>query len=188
MSEQVLGFTIRPQIMELIQKDVPSFTKDSYIPAELLDWYKLQYTKEAIGNEKLAKAIRSHEIISDDLNLCLEEGKPNFIDKIANFASSYWFGICLIILIISWVVFNKKGGFDNYPFNLLDLVLGVIASVQALFIMISQNKSAKQDKLRTVNALKLSLKNEFELNVIREKIDHIKDVQMPEIYKAVKKS
>lgn len=185
--KQIHGFTIRPQIMQLIQDDVPGFTKDSLISEELLESYKLRYTENTVGNRELAQAIRNHEVISDDLLLCLADTKPTLIDKVANFASSYWFGLSLIALISTWVYVNHTGGFDEYPFNLLDLVLGVIASMQALFIMISQSKSASQDKLRTVNALKISLKNEFELSVIREKIDHIKDVQMPEIYKGVKK-
>lgn len=189
MSElkQVHGFTIRPQIMELIQKDVPDFTQDDSISEFALNYYKMLYTKQAVGDHALAQVIRDHEIISDDIIKCLDDQAPTFVDKIASFASSYWFGLTLIAFILFWVGTNHLHVFDEYPYNLLDLVLGFIATMQALFIMISQNKSASQDKLRTVNALRISLKNEFELSVIREKIDHIKDVQMPEIYKGVKK-
>jgi uncharacterized membrane protein len=56
------------------------------------------------------------------------------------------------MVLISWMLFNAISffsdyQFDKYPFILLNLVLSFIASFQAPFIMMSQNRSeAKQDE------------------------------------------
>lgn len=182
---RVKGFTIREEIKALIRENDPEFSDDSDISEDLLSQYKLKYAK-LLAPGLMAGHVHNHDIISDNyLQDDLEE--LTFVDKVANFASSYSFGIFLLALVAVWAAYNYKDGFDIYPFNLLDLVLGLIASLQALFIMISQNKSAKFDKKRSEATYHISLKNELEINILREKIDHIKDVQNVHFYDELKK-
>jgi uncharacterized membrane protein len=56
------------------------------------------------------------------------------------------------VLLVSWVIFNVIMGKDNapdpYPFILLNLILSMIAAIQAPVIMMSQNRQDKKDRLR----------------------------------------
>lgn len=181
-----LGFTIRHEVMDLIKKHIPSFTDDDWISNAVLRKYKHDYAETLTSKyHPMAIHVSKHAIISDDL---LKEDYKNvdFVDKLGAFAGSHRFTLCLLSFVAIWVCINYRDGFDIYPFNLLDLILGIIASVQALFIMMGQNRSAEHDKKRMRATLQISLKNELELNIIREKIDHIKDEQMPQIYEALK--
>lgn len=65
--------------------------------------------------------------------------------------------------------------FDEYPFILLNLILSCIAALQAPVIMMSQNRAAKKDSLRSLNDYKTDLKSELILEVLHEQI---KDIQI----------
>ena len=56
--------------------------------------------------------------------------------------------------------------FDAYPFVLLNLVLGMMAALQAPIIMMSQNREAQKDRLRADLDYQVDLKNEMLLGEI----------------------
>ena len=62
---------------------------------------------------------------------------------------------------------------DPYPFILLNLVLSCVAALQAPIIMMSQNRAAKKDSLRSQNDYKTDLKSELILEDLHEKMDKI---------------
>ena len=51
--------------------------------------------------------------------------------------------------------------FDPFPFVLLNLVLGMVAALQAPIIMMSQNREAKKDRVRADLDYQVNLKNEM---------------------------
>ena len=59
-------------------------------------------------------------------------------------------------------------------FILLNLILSCIAALQAPVIMMSQNRAAKKDSLRSLNDYKTDLKSELILEVLHEQM---KDLQ-----------
>jgi CRP-like cAMP-binding protein len=64
-------------------------------------------------------------------------------DLIAEFGGSWKFIILSIVLILFWIIFNTFiliRGFDPAPYQMLNLVLAVIAGMQAPIIMMSQNR------------------------------------------------
>ena len=63
-------------------------------------------------------------------------------DKIASFAGSWAFIIIFMSLLIFWLIFNivSKNPVDPFPFILLNLLLSMIAAIQAPLIMMSQNR------------------------------------------------
>ena len=61
----------------------------------------------------------------------------------------------------------------TYPFILLNLVLSCVAALQAPIIMMSQNRAAKKDSLRSQNDYKTDLKSELILEDLHEKMDKI---------------
>ncbi len=56
--------------------------------------------------------------------------------------------------------------FDVFPFVLLNLVLGMMAALQAPIIMMSQNREAQKDRLRADLDYQVNLKNEMLLGEI----------------------
>lgn len=98
-------------------------------------------------------------------------------DKVTEIAGSWGFIIGFCVFLILWMIINTilTLKFDEYPFILLNLILSCIAALQAPVIMMSQNRAAKKDSLRSLNDYKTDLKSELILEVLHEQI---KDIQI----------
>lgn len=96
-------------------------------------------------------------------------------DKLTAIAGSWPFIIGFSIFLILWIVLNVYifKNLDPYPFILLNLVLSCIAALQALVIMMSQNRAAKKDSLRAQNDYRTDLKSELILEELHDKIEKI---------------
>ena len=192
-AEAKQGFTIRPSIMALIQKKIPGFNRDSWILIKYLKEFKLKYVQSMTTGDNskkmqlssyVAEAVAKHDFLSvnylDTVGETVGEKSSTYehmIDKIAEFGGSMGFVAIFFIFIIAWIILNSivlpNGGFDKYPYILLNLFLGIVAAIQAPFIMMSQNRSQSADRKRALNDYKVSLKIEFELSILREKIDFV---------------
>ena len=97
-------------------------------------------------------------------------------DKVTEIAGSWGFIVGFCIFLIVWMIINTTMivKFDEYPFILLNLILSCIAALQAPIIMMSQNRAAKKDSLRSLNDYKTDLKSELILEVLHEQM---KDLQ-----------
>lgn len=110
-----------------------------------------------------------------------EDERRTFGDKLADrvteIAGSWGFIIVFCVFLILWMIINTIliVRFDEYPFILLNLILSCIAALQAPVIMMSQNRAAKKDSLRSLNDYKTDLKSELILEVLHEQI---KDIQI----------
>ncbi len=100
-------------------------------------------------------------------------------DKITAVAGSWTFIILFTFFLILWIILNIYAfeNVDPYPFILLNLVLSCIASLQAPIIMMSQNRQAKKDSLRSRNDYKTDLKSELILEELHDKITAIEKNQ-----------
>lgn len=96
-------------------------------------------------------------------------------DKITEIAGSWPFIIGLIIFLLLWIILNIfiLTNADPYPFILLNLLLSCIAALQAPIIMMSQNREAKKDRLRSSNDYKTDLKSELILEDLHNKMEQI---------------
>ena len=96
-------------------------------------------------------------------------------DKITEIAGSWPFIIGLVIFLLLWIIFNIfiLTNADPYPFILLNLLLSCIAALQAPIIMMSQNREAKKDRLRSSNDYKTDLKSELILEDLHNKMSQI---------------
>ncbi len=98
-------------------------------------------------------------------------------DKVTEIAGSWGFivGFCIFLVIWMFINYLMIVNVDPYPFILLNLILSCIAALQAPIIMMSQNRAAKKDSLRSLNDYKTDLKSELILEVLHEQI---KDIQV----------
>ena len=97
-------------------------------------------------------------------------------DAIAKFAGSWAFIFFFTGVLILWMLVNTllaAKAFDPYPFILLDLVLSCVAAIQALLIMMSQNRHEKKDRRRAENDYKVNLKTEIMIEDLYDKVNAI---------------
>lgn len=101
-------------------------------------------------------------------------------DKVTSLAGSWGFIISFCIFLLLWIFLNLWGiiKFDEYPFILLNLLLSCIAALQAPIIMMSQNRAAKKDSLRSLNDYKTDLKSELILEVLHDEIKELQTNQL----------
>jgi len=105
-------------------------------------------------------------------------------DLIAEFGGSWKFIIFSIALIILWIIFNTFiliRGFDPAPYQMLNLVLAVIAGVQAPIIMMSQNRQGEKDRLRADLDYQVNLKNELSLAEVLRRLDVLESERLPKL-------
>ena len=100
-------------------------------------------------------------------------------DKRTAIAGSWTFIIGFTLFLVVWIILNIYAfeSVDPYPFILLNLVLSCIASLQAPIIMMSQNRQAKKDSMRSRNDYKTDLKSELILEELHDKISAIEKNQ-----------
>lgn len=98
--------------------------------------------------------------------------KRTIMEKMADFMTSIFgsntFLWLNIFLFIVWILINTNQikivpSFDPFPFNLLTNIVSLEAIVLAIFVLISQNRTAKVDDLREETHLQLNLIAEREI-------------------------
>lgn len=106
-------------------------------------------------------------------------------DAIAEFGGSWKFIMAAVGIIIAWIVFNSYimlRGFDPAPYQMLNLVMGVIAGLQAPIIMMSQNRQGSKDRLRADLDYQVNLKNELALNEVLRRLDVLESERLPLLF------
>lgn len=107
-------------------------------------------------------------------------------NRIAEFGGSWRFLAVLMVLLLIWVVVNTyvipKLEIDPYPYQLLGLVLGIIAGVQAPIIMMSQNRQGEKDRLRADLDFQINLKNEISLAEVLRRLDVLESERLPLLF------
>lgn len=102
-----------------------------------------------------------------------------------------WFFIW-IIWNIGWI--PGLAPFDPFPFGLLTMIVSLEAIFLSIFVLISQNRSAKIDKLRSEVDLQINLTSEQEitkalsmLKILLEKngVDLSRDEDLPRMLKQI---
>ncbi|MDQ3198532.1 MAG: DUF1003 domain-containing protein [Verrucomicrobiota bacterium] len=95
-------------------------------------------------------------------------------DLIAEFGGSWKFIGASISFSILWIIFNSWflfHPFDEYPYVLLNLVLGMVAGLQAPIIMMSQNRQGQKDRIRADLDYRVNLKNELLLAEVLRRLE-----------------
>ena len=107
-------------------------------------------------------------------------------DKMAEFAGSWGFIASFIFLLAIWILVNIhviRVPFDPYPFILLNLVLSTLGTIQAPFIIMSQNRKEQKDRERSINDYMVNLKAEIEIRNLHKKVDLLIAEQMNTLFK-----
>lgn len=126
-------------------------------------------------------AKRSH--VARNVNSVLEEQQTlgeRLADRVAQFGGSWTFITIFTGMLMAWIVLNSValvrigGGFDPYPYIFLNLILSMVAALQAPVILMSQNRQAARDRLAASLDYEVNLKAEVEIMALHDKLDRIR--------------
>ena len=107
-------------------------------------------------------------------------------DRVAEIGGSWAFIIGFGICLASWVALNTLAltrPFDPYPYIFLNLMLSMLAAVQAPVIMMSQNRQAAKDRQNAALDYEVNLKAEIEIMGIHDKLDRMRDEHLAAMLK-----
>jgi uncharacterized membrane protein len=102
-------------------------------------------------------------------------------DAIAAFSGSIPFLVLHTIWFVLWVGWNtlRPHGFDPYPFGLLTMIVSLEAIFLSVFVLLSQNRQAAKDRVRSDVEYDVNVKAEMEVTALHAKMDrlHVEIVQ-----------
>src|SRR3954452_11162255 len=126
------------------------------------------------------------------VNPALKHDDRSFGDRLADHVAavggSWGFIIAFGLVLVAWMGWNQatKGGhlaFDPYPFIFLNLMLSMLAAIQAPIIMMSQNRSATRDRMNAEQDYIVNLRAELEIMHLHDKIDAMRKRELLGIIK-----
>lgn len=131
---------------------------------------------------RMAKRIVISENVNDRFHEKMTLGQ-RLADQVAAFGGSWTFIIIFAVVLAAWVLVNtwilpRSDIFDPYPFIFLNLILSMLAAIQAPVIMMSQNRQTSKDRLAAANDYEVNLKAELEIMNLHEKLDDIRMRQL----------
>jgi uncharacterized membrane protein len=99
-------------------------------------------------------------------------------DSVAKFGGSWSFIISFLAVLIVYAAINimlGRSSWDPYPFILLNLILSMLAAIQAPVIMMSQNRQDKKDRLRGELDYDVNRRAESEIQGLAQKLNLLGD-------------
>jgi len=128
--------------------------------------------------------------VSRNVNEEMEEKLPT-LQRIADWIA--WFSGSMLFLIINglwftiWISINVfplgLPQFDPFPFGLLTMIVSLEAIFLSCFVLISQNRQAAKDKIRSDIEYDVNIKAELEVAHLHEKVDHIHEQMLEQFSK-----
>jgi uncharacterized membrane protein len=149
------------------------------------EYEKLTEQEKHVAHHITQKTPISKNIVQD-LSEQMTLGQK-MADKVASFGGSWVFISIFACVMVIWIFLNSfiliklNSSFDPYPYILLNLVLSMLAAIQAPIILMSQNRQAYKDRLSAEHDYEVNLKAELEIISLHEKVDSLKQEQWKEL-------
>ncbi len=130
--------------------------------------------------QRVISTIADRHHVTRSVNRTVDDGETagdQIADRVARFGGSWTFIIIFVAALAFWVGLNtlmlaRLGpAFDPYPFIFLNLILSMVAALQAPVILMSQNRQAARDRISAGLDYEVNLKAELEIMALHEKID-----------------
>ena len=110
-------------------------------------------------------------------------------DAIATTMGSWRFIVIQSIILAIWIILNITAyieRWDPYPFILLNLALSFQSAYAMPFILMSQNKQQDIANKAAKNDYQINIKAELEIELLHQKIDQLREVEILNLTQAVK--
>ena len=135
----------------------------------------------ATGRRLRHTAERLRHTASRNVNEEVEDNRSivqRSADWIAAFSGSIAFLVIHVVIFAVWILLNVEWVphaplFDPFPFGLLTMVVSLEAIILSVFVLLSQNRQAEKDHVRSDVEYEVNLKAELEVAHLHEKIDRL---------------
>ena len=125
--------------------------------------------------------LQLHAQVSQNANVQFDQDltwADRLADTLTGFGGSWSFVIAFIAFGFFWSLVNlglSAAGLwaDAYPFNLLNLVVSGFACIQAPFILMSQQRQMRRDRIAADLDYQVSVSNELRLTEINQKLSQV---------------
>ena len=180
---------VQPNLEALIRAKKPDWSNDSFICTICLNGFRTQFVREQMEKDRgelssleqeVVNSIHQGLLVADNLNKEFDKGLSfgdQLADKVAEFGGSWKFIILFFTVMAVWITANCVyflwHPWDPYPFILFNLILSMLAAIQAPIIMMSQNRQEARDRLRAENDYQVNLKAEIEIRAVSERMDQL---------------
>jgi uncharacterized membrane protein len=100
-------------------------------------------------------------------------------DRVASVGGSWTFIMSFGLFLAAWAVVNTvilvERAFDPFPYIFLNLMLSMLAALQAPIIMMSQNRQAAKDRLEANLDYETNIRSETQIMSLHEKVDRLQE-------------
>ncbi len=101
-------------------------------------------------------------------------------DKVAAVGGSWRFIIAFAVVLFCWMLINSRileqfgvHPFDAYPYIFLNLMLSMLAAIQAPVIMMSQNRQSAKDRIAARHDYEVNLRTQIEIIRLQRRFDRL---------------
>lgn len=161
------------EALRLDRRDLDEFLKRH--PAAALDLLA------ATGRRLRQTAERLRHTASRNVNEEVAD-RRTLVQKAADWIAAFSGSIPFLGIHVAWFFFWIVGNvgvipgfpvFDPYPYGLLTMVVSLEAIVLSVFVLLSQNRQAEKDHVRSDIEYDVNLKAELEIAHLHEKVDRL---------------
>lgn len=119
---------------------------------------------------------------ADELAQSHQTWGDRLADRVAAVGGSWGFIIGFGVVLVVWAGLNSgvlhalgMKPFDAYPFIFLNLILSMLAAVQAPIILMSQNRQAMKDRITARHDYEVNLRTQLEILRLARRIEALAD-------------
>jgi uncharacterized membrane protein len=131
-------------------------------------------------DRRLIQRVARRTYVARDVNQVFEERQTfgqHLADRVAVVGGSWAFIAGFGVFLAIWAGVNMlvlaDHAFDPYPFVFLNLLLSMLAALQAPIIMMSQNRQAAKDRLAAALDYEVNVKSETAISELHDKVDRL---------------
>ena len=129
--------------------------------------------QEVVVDVRVRAARNANEIIEAEAT-----AGERIADAVAGFGGSWAFIISFLVTLAVYTILNLalgRSAWDPYPFILLNLILSMLAAIQAPVIMMSQNRQDTKDRLRSELDFDVNRRAGMEVQNLSRKLNALSD-------------
>lgn len=112
-------------------------------------------------------------------------------DRVAAIGGSWGFIVAFAVVLLAWMLLNSSvlqqlglKPFDAYPYIFLNLMLSMLAAIQAPVIMMSQNRQSDKDRITARHDYEVNLRTQLEILRLSRRLDRFTHMMLRAARKA----
>ena len=148
-------------------------------------WFGRHPDQLSASERKALEHAAQRRTLTEDPRLRLQKHATlgdRVADQVARLGGSWTFIVLFLAFLFAWTLFNyllpAGRAIDPYPFIFLNLILSMVAALQAPIIMMSQNRQTAKDRQMAAHDYEVNLKAEIEIMALHEKMDALRTEQL----------